>query len=29
VGKHVGQRLLERPSHRWHNNIKLDIQEIG
>ena len=25
VGKPEGQRLLERPSHRW-KNIKLDVQ---
>lgn len=26
VGKPEGQRLLERPSHRW-KNIKVDFQE--
>jgi hypothetical protein len=29
VGKPVGKRLLGRPRHRWENNIKMDIQEVG
>jgi len=24
-----GKRPLGRPSHRWENNIKMDLQEIG
>jgi hypothetical protein len=23
-----GKRLLERPRHRWKNNIKMDFQEV-
>jgi hypothetical protein len=29
VGKPEGKRLLERPKHRWDDNIKMDFQEIG
>jgi hypothetical protein len=29
VGKPEGKRPLERPRHRWDNNIKLDFQEVG
>jgi hypothetical protein len=29
VGKHEGKRPLGKPSHRWENNIKLDLQEVG
>jgi hypothetical protein len=29
VGKPEGKRPLWRPRHRWENNIKLDIQEVG
>ena len=29
VGRPVGKRLLERPSHRWEDNIKMDLQEVG
>jgi hypothetical protein len=28
-GKPVRKRLLGRPRHRWENNIKLEISEIG
>jgi len=27
-GKHYGKKPLERPRHRWENNIKLDLKEI-
>jgi hypothetical protein len=30
VGKPKGKRLLERPRHRWENNIKMDRKwEMG
>jgi hypothetical protein len=29
VGKPEGKRPLGRPSHRWIDNIKLDLLEIG
>ena len=29
VGKPEGKRPLERPSHRWEDNIKMDLQEVG
>jgi hypothetical protein len=29
VGKPEGRRPLGRPRHRWKNNIKMDIQEVG
>ena len=29
VGKLVGKRPLGRPRHRWEDNIKMDIQEVG
>jgi hypothetical protein len=29
VGKPGGKRLLERPRHRWEDNIKMDLQEVG
>jgi hypothetical protein len=29
VGKPEGKRPLGRPRHRWENNIKLDLQELG
>jgi hypothetical protein len=29
VGKPEGKRLLERPIHRWEDNIKMDLQEFG
>jgi len=29
VGKHEGKKSLGRPRHRWKDNIKLDLQEVG
>jgi hypothetical protein len=29
VGKPEGKRGLERPSHRWEDNIKMNLQEVG
>jgi hypothetical protein len=29
VGKQEGKRPLGRPGHRWENNIKRDLREIG
>jgi hypothetical protein len=29
VGKPEGRRPLERPRHRWVDNIELDLREIG
>ena len=29
VGKPEGKRLLGRPRHRWKDNIKADLKEIG
>jgi hypothetical protein len=29
VGKPVGKRPLGRDRHRWEDNIKIDLQEIG
>jgi hypothetical protein len=29
VGKLEGKRSLGRPRHRWEDNIKIDLQEIG
>jgi hypothetical protein len=29
VGRLEGKRPLERPRHRWEDNIKLDLKEIG
>jgi hypothetical protein len=29
VGKPEGKRQLGRPRHRWEDNIKMYIQEIG
>ena len=29
VGKPEGKRSLWRPRHRWENNIKMDLQEMG
>jgi hypothetical protein len=28
-GKPEGKRPLGRPKHRWENNIKIDLQEMG
>jgi len=29
VGKPEGQRPLGRPRHRWEDNMKLDLQDVG
>ena len=29
VGKPEGKRPLERPRHRWEDNVKMDLQEVG
>jgi hypothetical protein len=29
VGKPEGRRPLGRPKHRWVDNIKMDLEEIG
>ena len=29
VGKPEGKRPLGRPGHRWEDNIKMDLQEMG
>jgi hypothetical protein len=29
VGRPKGKRPLERPRHRWEDNIKMDLREIG
>jgi len=29
VGKPEGKRPLRRPKHRWEDNIRLDLREIG
>jgi hypothetical protein len=29
VGNSEGKRPLERPRHRWADNIKMDLREIG
>jgi hypothetical protein len=29
VAKPEGKRPLERPKHRWEDNIKMDLQEVG
>jgi hypothetical protein len=29
VGKPEGKRPLGRPRHRWEDNIKMDLQELG
>jgi hypothetical protein len=29
VGKHVENRLLGSPRHRWEDNIKIDLLEVG
>jgi len=29
VGKPEGKRPLGRPRHRWENNVKMDLQEVG
>ena len=29
MGKSEGKRPLGRPRHRWENNIKMELQEVG
>jgi hypothetical protein len=29
VGKPEGKRPLRRPRHKWEDNIKVDVQEVG
>jgi hypothetical protein len=29
VGKPEGKRQVGRPRHRWEDNIKMDLREIG
>jgi hypothetical protein len=29
VGKPEGKRPLGRPTHRWDDNIKMDLRDIG
>ena len=29
VGMPKGKRPVGRPWHRWENNIKMDLQEVG
>jgi hypothetical protein len=29
VGKSEGKRTLGRPRHRWEDNIKINLQELG
>jgi len=29
VGKPDGKRPLGKPRHRWEDNIKMDLQEVG
>jgi hypothetical protein len=29
MGKPEGKRPMGRPRHRWEDNIKLDLQEVG
>jgi hypothetical protein len=29
VGKSEGERLLQKPKHRWEDNIKMYFKEIG
>jgi hypothetical protein len=29
VGKPEAKRTLARPRHRWEDNIKMDLQEVG
>jgi hypothetical protein len=29
VGEADGRRPLGRPRHKWENNIKINIQEVG
>jgi len=29
VGQPEGRRLLGRPRHRWEDNIRMDLREVG
>jgi hypothetical protein len=29
VGKPEGKKILGRPRHRWEDNVRLDLQEVG
>ena len=29
TGKPIGKRPLGRPRHRWEDNIRMDLEEIG
>ena len=29
VGKPKGRRPLERPRHKWEDNVKMHLQEVG
>jgi hypothetical protein len=29
VGRPAGRKELGRPRHRWDDNIKIDLQEVG
>jgi hypothetical protein len=29
VGKLEGKRSLKRPTHRWKDNIRMDLREMG
>ena len=29
MGKPEGKRALGRPRHRWEDNIKMDLREVG
>jgi hypothetical protein len=29
VGKPEGKRPLRRPRHKWEDNFKVDLQEVG
>jgi hypothetical protein len=29
VGKPEGTRLLGRPRHRWEDNVRMELQEVG
>jgi hypothetical protein len=29
LGKPEGKRPLKRPRHRWEDNIKMELQEVG
>jgi hypothetical protein len=29
VGRPEGKRPLGRPRHRWENNVKMDLKDVG